>query len=101
MKLKKGDQVQIIAGKDRGKQGEILAVFPKDDKVIVKGAGMMKRHKRATRDGKKGERIEKEAPLHVSNVMLLCPHTNKPTRVSYKIEGGEKVRMSQKAKKAI
>ena len=61
----------------------------------------MKRHVRARREGEKGERIEKEAPLHVSNVMLVCPHTNKPTRVGYKIEGGEKIRMSKRAGKAI
>ena len=101
MKLKKGDKVEVIAGKSKGLQGEILVVFPKDDKVIVKGVAMMKRHTKATRDGKKGERVEKEAPIHVSNVMLVCPHTNKPTRVGYKMEGGEKVRISKRAGKAL
>ena len=101
MKIKKGDKVQLMAGKDRGKQGEVLVVFPVLEKVIVKGANMMKRHIRAKKDGQKGERIEKEAPIHISNVMLVCPHTNKPTRVGYQMEGGEKVRMSVRAKKAI
>jgi large subunit ribosomal protein L24 len=101
MKIKKGDHVQIITGKDRGKQGEVLRVFPDDDKVIVKGANMMKRHVKARREGQKGERIEKEAPTHISNVMLVCPHTSKPTRVGYKTEGGEKVRISKRSGKTL
>lgn len=101
MKIKKGDTVQIMAGKDRGKQGEVFVVFPESEKVLVKGANMMKRHMRARREGTQGERVEKEAPIHISNVMLLCPHTNKPTRIGYKIEGGEKIRMSKRSGKAI
>lgn len=101
MKIKKGDQVQIMAGKDRGKQGEIVRVFPKDDKVIVKGANMMKRHMKVRREGEKGERVEKESPIHISNVMLVCPHTGKPTRIEYKVEGGEKVRVSKRSGKVI
>jgi len=101
MKIKKGDKVQIMAGKDRGKQGEVLRVLPVTEKVIVQGANILKRHLRAKRDGEKGQRIEKEAPIHVSNVMLMCPHTGKPTRVGYKIEGGEKIRISKRAGKAI
>ncbi len=101
MKIKKGDKVQVMTGKSRGVQGEVLSVIPALDKVIVKGANMMKRHVQAKRDGAKGERIEKEAPIHVSNVMVVCPHTNKPTRIGYKIEGGEKIRMSKRANKAL
>jgi large subunit ribosomal protein L24 len=101
MKIKKGDKVEVMAGKSKGLQGEVLHVLPASDKVIVKGANIMKRHVRARRDGEKGERIEKEAPIHVSNVMVVCPHTNKPTRIGYKIEGGEKIRMSKRAGKAL
>jgi large subunit ribosomal protein L24 len=101
MKIKKGDKVQVMAGKDRGKQGEVLLVLPEAEKVVVKGANMMKRHVRARRDGEKGERIEKEAPIHVSNVMVVCPHTGKPTRIGYMVEGGEKIRMSKRANKAL
>ena len=97
MKIKKGDQVEIIAGKDAGKRGIILAVFPDIEKVAVQGAHIMKRHIRSKRDGEKGQRIEKEAPIHISNVMLVCPHTNRPTRVGYKIEGNEKVRISKRS----
>ena len=101
MKIKKGDKVEVMAGKSKGLQGEDLHVLPASDKVIVKGANIMKRHVRARRAGEKGERIEKEAPIHVSNVMVVCPHTNKPTRIGYKIEGGEKIRMSKRAGKAL
>lgn len=101
MKIKKGDKVQIMAGKDRGKQGEVLSVLRAADKVVVKGANLMKRHMKARREGEKGERVEKEAPIHVSNVMVVCPHTNKPTRIGWKIEGGEKIRMSKRAGKAL
>jgi len=101
MKIKKGDTVQITAGKDRGSRGEVLLVLPALEKIVVKGVNILKRHIRAKKDGKKGERIEKEAPVHVSNVMLVCPHTGTPTRVGWKIAGGEKVRISKKANKAI
>lgn len=101
MKIKKGDKVQIMSGKDRGKQGEVFVVLPEAEKVVVKGVNMMKRHIKARREGEPGERVEKEAPLHISNVMLVCPHTNKPTRIGYKIEGGEKIRISKRASKAI
>lgn len=101
MKLKKGDQVAVIAGKDAGKQGIILAVFPHTNKIVVQGVNIMKRHIRASRDGQKGQRVEKEAPIHVSNAMLVCPETGKPTRIGYKIEGGEKVRISKRSGKVI
>lgn len=90
-----------MAGKDRGRRGEVLHVFARDSKVVVKGANIMKRHIRATKSGEKGQRIEKEAPLHVSNVMLVCPHTDKPTRVGFRVEGGEKMRVSRQSGKVI
>ncbi|OIQ01566.1 MAG: 50S ribosomal protein L24 [Candidatus Moranbacteria bacterium CG2_30_41_165] len=101
MKIKKGDQIEVIAGKDLGKRGEVLAVFPKTERVVVKGVNILKRHIKAKRDGENGQRIEKEAPIHVSNVMLVCPHLGVLTRIGYKIEGGEKVRISKKSGKAI
>lgn len=100
MKIKKGDQVEIMAGKDAGKRGTVLNVFPDVERIAVQGVNIIKRHIRA-RDGAKGQRIEKEAPIHISNVMLVCPHTSKPTRVGYRIEGGEKVRISKKSGKVI
>lgn len=101
MKIRKGDRIQVIKGKDRGKTGEVLTVLPLEMKVVVRGINMIKRHTRPKKEGAKGERIEKEAPLSVSNVMILCPHTNKPTRIAYKMEGKEKVRYSVRAKKAL
>jgi len=101
MKIKKGDQVEVISGKDRGKRGVVLVVVPSTQKVIVKGANMMKHHMKAKRDGQQGERIEKEAPIHISNVMMVCPETNKPTRIGYRIEGTEKVRVSKRSGKTL
>ncbi len=101
MKIKKGDQIEVIAGKDLGKRGEVLAVFPKLDRVTVKGVNILKRHIKAKRDGENGQRIEKESPIHISNVMLVCPHSGELTRIGYKIEGGEKIRVSKKSGKAI
>lgn len=100
MKIKKGDQVQIITGKDRGKRGEIVRVFPKAERVIVKGLNMMKRHMKAA-SGQPGERIEKEAPLHVSNVMVICKETDKPTRIGFTQKGEEKIRVSRRSGKAL
>ncbi|MEK9173963.1 MAG: 50S ribosomal protein L24 [Patescibacteria group bacterium] len=100
MKIKKGDQVQIIAGKDRGKRGLVVRVIPVMDKVVVAGVNMMKRHLKPE-SGRKGERVEKEAPLHVSNVMLICTETDKPTRVAYQIQNGEKVRISKRSGKVL
>ncbi len=101
MKLRKGDQVEVRTGKDSGKRGEILQVFPSANRVLVKGANMVMRHRKPRKEGEKGERIEKEAPIHISNVMLVCPHTGKPTRIGYRIEGGEKVRFSKRSGKTI
>ncbi|TXH00873.1 MAG: 50S ribosomal protein L24 [Candidatus Moraniibacteriota bacterium] len=101
MKIKKGDQVQILSGKDRGKRGTVVLVLPQEDRVVVEGVNIMKRHTRAKSDTEKGERIEKPAPLHVSNVMLVDKETGKPTRVGYRFEGTEKVRVSKRSGKPI
>jgi large subunit ribosomal protein L24 len=101
MKIHKGDQVEIIAGKDKGKRGKVLSVLPAVERVLVSGANIVKRHRKARREGEKGERVEMEASIHISNVMLLCPETNKPTRVGYRVEGGEKVRFAKRSGKII
>lgn len=101
MKIHKGDQVEIVAGKDRGKRGVVLRVLPVTERVIVKGANIAKRHRKARKEGEKGERVEMEASIHISNVMLLDPETNKPTRVGYRIEGSEKVRFAKRSGKVI
>lgn len=97
MKLKKGDQVQVMTGKDRGKRGAILRVFPERDQVLVEGVNVVKRHRKPKSEREKGERIEKPAPLHASNVLLLDPKDGQPTRVGYRVEGREKVRVAKRS----
>jgi large subunit ribosomal protein L24 len=97
MKLKKGDTVMVIAGKDKGKQGEIITVLPKENKVIVAGVNIAKRHLAAKgQTANTGGIIDKDMPIHVSNVMLV--HKGKPTRVGYKVKAdGTKVRVAKKS----
>ncbi len=101
MKIRKGDKVQVITGKDRGKTGEVILVHPASDKVVVKGVNMATRHMKAKQAGTPGERVTKEVAIHVSNVMLVCPEKNVPTRVGYRTEGTEKVRFSKKSGKSL
>ncbi|WP_282201391.1 50S ribosomal protein L24 [Collibacillus ludicampi] len=102
MHVRKGDEVQVIAGKDKGKKGRILAAFPKKERVIVEGVNIVKKHQRPNPANPQGGIIEKEAPIHVSNVMLLDPKTGEPTRVGIKIlEDGTKVRYAKKSGEII
>jgi len=102
MKIKKGDKVKIIAGKDKGKQGRILQVLPKEGKVVVEGLNLVIKHVRPRRAGEKGQRIQFPAPLNISNVMLICTKCDKPTRVGYKIlENKKKVRICKRCKEVI
>ena len=101
LKIKKGDKVEIIAGKDRGKRGEVIFVDPKNLKVIVKKINLVTKHVKPKQMGQKGERITVELPIDMSNVALVCPHTDKPTRVGFKIKNGIKVRISKKSGKEI
>ena len=96
MKLKKGDRVRVIAGKDLGKDGVIMRVLPEKNKVIVEGVNIAKKHQRPTRATMQGGIIDKDMPLDVSNVALLCPKDG-ATRVGYKITpGGDKTRVCRK-----
>jgi large subunit ribosomal protein L24 len=101
MKIRKSDQVQIIAGKDRGKRGKILRTLPKEDKVIVENLNLVKRHKRPRKSGEKGQRVEVPAPVDISNVMIICPHCGKPARVGYKVTANNKHRVCKKCKAEI
>ena len=100
MKVKTGDKVMITAGKDKGKTGEIKQVFPKESRVIVEGANMVKRHQRQSQTAQAGI-ISKEAPIHVSNVAHLDPKDDKPTRVGYKMDGDRKVRFAKRSGEVI
>ncbi len=93
MKIRKEDTVIVIAGKDRGKKGKVRRALPNDDKVIVEGLNMIKRHSRARRATRQAGIIELEAPIHISNVMLVCNKCGKPTRVGFRLlDDGKRVR---------
>ena len=97
MKLKKGDPVIVIAGKDKGREGEISRVIPKDGKVIVHGVNTAKKHQKPTRSTMQGGIIDKDMPIDASNVAVVSPKDGKATRVGYKIdEDGNKVRICKR-----
>lgn len=100
MKIQKGDKVKIMLGKDRGKEGKVEFVRGKEGKVFVGGANLYKRHVKKYKD-MQGGIIDIPKPLDVSNVALICPNCNKLTRVGYKIEGNEKMRICKKCGKEI
>ena len=109
LSVKKGDTVVVISGKDKGKKGKIMVAQPDDERVIVQGAAMVTRHVKPRKQGQPGGRIEKEGPIHASNVMLVCPKCDKPTRIAHKLKeveiSGEKkqksVRVCKKCGKVI
>jgi len=101
MKVKKGDSVLIIAGKDKGRTGKIMKALPKDLKVLVEGINLKKKHVRPKRDGEKGQVVEIPAALDVSNVKIVCPKCGKATRVGYTIEKDIKKRVCKKCKQEI
>jgi large subunit ribosomal protein L24 len=93
-KIKKGDRVVVLAGKDKGRQGNVLKVLPKDERVVVEGLNMVQRHTRPTQLDPQGGIKNKEASLHLSNVAVV-DSKGKPTRVGFKIEGDKKVRIAK------
>lgn len=97
MKIRKDDNVIILSGKDKGKTGKVTRAFPREMKVIVAGVNIRKVHKRATKSGQKGQIVDQSVPMHVSNVMIVDPKTNKGSRIGYKMEGEKKVRVSKKS----
>jgi len=97
MKIKKGDTVRILAGKDRGREGEVTRVIPSQDKVIVEGVNMAKRHQKPTSATMQGGIIDKAMPLHVSNVAVISPGDGQPTRVGYRFDAdGVKTRICRR-----
>jgi len=102
MKLRKGDTVKIIVGKDRGKQGKIEKVFPKLGKVLIPGINIYKKHVKPRGEGKPGGIIDLVKPLPVTNAALLCPKCGKPTRIGFQIDkSGEKHRICRKCKGGV
>jgi large subunit ribosomal protein L24 len=101
LKIKKGDHVVVIAGKDKGKKGEVLKAMPEENRVIVKGVAMVRRHQRQT-PSQEGGIIAKEAPIHISNLALEDPKDGKPTRVGFKfLKDGRKVRFAKRSGEVI
>lgn len=96
MKIKKGDNVQILAGNDKGKTGEVLEVNPKTGKIIVKGVNIRKKHVKPRRQGEEGGIIPVECAIPSAKVNVVCPKCNKPTRIGYEMEKGKKVRVCKK-----
>ncbi len=94
MKLKKGDKVLVIAGKAKGEHGTIVRVFPAANQILLDGMNLVKRHRRATRAGAKGQIVEKAMPMHASNVMLLDPKSGKQTRIKIVRKDGARTRVA-------
>ena len=101
MKLKKGDNVLITAGKDKGRTAKIIKSLPKELKVLVEGINLKKKHVRPKREGEKGQVVEIPAPMDVSNVKMICPKCGKATRVGYTIDKDIKKRICKKCKQEI
>jgi large subunit ribosomal protein L24 len=105
VKIKKGDHVIVVAGKDRGREGTVIAAYPERQRVLVQGVNMVKKNTKVTqgmRGNKEGGIVHAEAPIHVSNVQVVDPDTKKPARVGYRVdEDGKKVRVSRPSGKDI
>ncbi|WP_373577336.1 50S ribosomal protein L24 [Parafannyhessea umbonata] len=96
MNVKKGDQVEVLSGKDKGKRGEVIVALPSEGKVVVRGVAVVKKAQRPTQTNQQGGIVEKEAAIDVSNVALVCPTCGKATRVGHAEEDGKKVRVCKK-----
>lgn len=100
--VKKDDKVVVITGKDKGKKGRVIAAFPRENRVLVEGVNMVKRHTKPSQANPQGGIINKEAPIHASNVMLVDPKTGLPTRIGYLIQAdGTKVRVAKRSGEVI
>ncbi|MEK9167711.1 MAG: 50S ribosomal protein L24 [Patescibacteria group bacterium] len=97
MRIKKGDNVIVTVGKDRGKEGKVTRVFPARNTIVVEGVNMKKKHQRARKQGKKGQIVDIASPINASNVMIKDPKTGKPTRIGIKKEDGKNVRFAKKS----
>jgi large subunit ribosomal protein L24 len=101
MKIKSGDTILIIAGKDRNKSGKVTEVFPKNNKIIVEGLNLIKKHVRPKKQGEKGQKVEIPQAIDISNVQIICPKCKKPTRIGQKLIENGKVRTCKKCNQEI
>ncbi len=100
-KIKKGDKVVVLSGKDKGKHGEVLTAMPKVSKVVVRGVNIATRHKKPSQTNPQGGLEKSEAPIHISKVAIEDPKTGRPTRVGFRIENGQKVRVAKRSGEVI
>jgi large subunit ribosomal protein L24 len=101
MHVRRGDKVRVITGKERGREGKVLRAYPEKERVTVEGANMIKRATRPSQKNPQGGIMQHEGPMHVSDVMLICPSCALPTRVGYRREGGTRVRVCKKCGKDV
>lgn len=102
MHIKKGDSVVIISGKEKGKRGKVLHVSPQNNRAIIEALNMVTHHERPSQTNPQGGRVQKEAPIHASNIMLICGKCGKPTRIGRRVlEDGSKVRVCKKCSEIV
>lgn len=101
MKLKKGDNVKILSGKDRGKTGTVLRAMPDDNKIVIDGLNIFKKRQKPRKQGEKGETVSVPRPLQASKVALICSSCKEPTRIGMRLDGNKKVRYCKKCKATI
>ncbi len=101
MKIRKGDNVKVISGKDRGKKGVVLRAMPTTGKIVIEGLNMYKKHSRPQKQGEKGQLVDVVRPFSAAKVMLICPSCKEPTRVGSRMEGTRKARYCKKCKSII
>ncbi len=99
-KIRKGDKVVVLAGKDKGRTGEVLRMMPKEDKAVVRGINLIRRHQKQSQT-QEGGIISKEAPIHVSSIAIADPKDGKPTRVGFEVKDGKKVRVAKRSGASI
>lgn len=95
-KIRKGDTVRLLAGKDKKKSGKIIKVFPEKQRAIVNGLNLVKKHRRPRKAGEKGEKVEVSSAIHISNLILICPHCKKNTKIGFRFTEGLKLRYCKK-----
>jgi len=101
LKIKTGDTVVVIAGDHKGSEGKVMRVFREKNKAIVEGVNLVSKHEKPSAQNPQGGIVEKEAPIHVSNLSLIDPKSGEPTRVGYRMEDGKKIRFSKKSNQEI
>lgn len=101
LKIKKGDEVVMLSGKDRGRRGKILKVLVKSGRVVVEGLNLVKKHRRPKKQGEKGEVVLLPRAVDISNIALRCPHCDRPVKIGYRLSGDKKLRVCRKCQEPL